>query len=170
MIEVMIVIGIAALIMSMGIPSFVKLLNKDPMRQSIADILEACGEARAQAIITGAPFELRFRPGDRSMNIGAAARESESGEPGETGETGRRPAAPQRTGKGYPKQISENVRIEMLDVNLTELKDADEARVRFYPNGTSDEFTIVIAWAQSNEYLQITLDSITGMASMRAIR
>ena len=29
----------------------------------------------------------------------------------------------------------------MLDINLTEYKDADVARVRFYPNGTCDELT-----------------------------
>ena len=32
----------------------------------------------------------------------------------------------------------------MLDVNFAEYKEADVARVRFYPNGTSYEFTMVI--------------------------
>ena len=170
MIEVMFVIGIIAMIMSMGIPAFVKVLNKDPMRQTISDMLEACSEARAQAIISGMPAELRIRPGERSVSIGAATRESDSSEPVDEAQRESRPAPRQVTGKGFPKHISDRVNIEMLDVNLKEMKDADEARIRFYANGTSDELTLIFSWPQSNEYRQITLDSISGLASVGNIR
>jgi Tfp pilus assembly protein FimT len=170
MIELMFVIGIAAMIMSLGIPAFVKVLNKDPMRQTISDMLEACTEARAQAIISGAPAELRIRPGDRSVAIGVAARQSNSSEPSQETQSENRPAPRQVTGKGFPKHISDQLTIEMLDVNLKEMKDEDEARIRFYPNGASDEFTLIVSWSKSNEYRQISLDSISGLASVSTIR
>jgi hypothetical protein len=41
-------------------------------------------------------------------------------------------------------RFSEPVSIEMLDVDLTEYKDADEVKVWFYPNGVCDELTLIL--------------------------
>lgn len=52
--------------------------------------------------------------------------------------------------------------VDMLDVNLTEYKDSDEARVRFYPNGTSDELTVILH-NEKGEYFKIALEATTGL-------
>jgi hypothetical protein len=52
----------------------------------------------------------------------------------------------------------------MLDVNLSEYKDSDEARVRFYPNGTSDELTVIIrSPSEKNEIFKMALEATTGL-------
>ena len=51
----------------------------------------------------------------------------------------------------------------MLDVNFRECKDDEEARVRFYPNGTCDEFTIILHSAANGESKKITLELVTAM-------
>ena len=56
----------------------------------------------------------------------------------------------------------------MLDVNLVEYKDADEARVRFFPNGTSDEMTLILH--SGDQYREIALEVTTGLASMEVIQ
>ena len=56
----------------------------------------------------------------------------------------------------------------MLDINLTEYKDAGEARVRFFPDGTSDEMTLIIH--SGDQYRKITLEVTTGLASVEAIQ
>jgi len=52
----------------------------------------------------------------------------------------------------------------MLDVNLTEYKDADEVRVHFYPDGTSEEMTLIIH--AEGQYRKISLEVTTGLASV----
>jgi hypothetical protein len=65
-------------------------------------------------------------------------------------------------------QFADSITIDMLDINLLEYKDADEARVRFFPNGTSDEMTLVLH--SGDQYLKITLEVTTGLASVEVIR
>ena len=52
----------------------------------------------------------------------------------------------------------------MLDVNFIEYKDAEEAHVRFFPNGTSDELTVILH--SGTEYRKITLEPTTGLANV----
>ena len=58
----------------------------------------------------------------------------------------------------------DNLVIDMIDVNLSEYKDSEEARVRFYPNGTADELT-VIAHSIRGEYFKMSLEATTGLPS-----
>ena len=52
--------------------------------------------------------------------------------------------------------------VQLVDVNFVEMMDEPEARVRFYPNGTSDEFTIVYSW--HGKQRTVMLDVVTGLA------
>jgi hypothetical protein len=56
----------------------------------------------------------------------------------------------------------------MLDINLLEYKDSDEARVRFFPNGTSDEMTLVLQ--SGDDYRKITLEVTTALTSVGVIK
>jgi prepilin-type N-terminal cleavage/methylation domain-containing protein len=169
LIEVMIVIGIAALVMAVGVPFVYNVLHRDPFRQAVADIMEACSHTRAQAIFSGTTAELRILPRERlfQAGTGGSARKPSSEEIEEPTLSTRPPASP--PAKAFSAHISDDIIIELLDVNFHPYKDAEEARVRFFPNGTSDEFTIVLQYA-GQQWRKISLDPVTGMADMGVIK
>jgi hypothetical protein len=61
--------------------------------------------------------------------------------------------------------FSDQIAIEMLDVNLTEYGSAESVGVRFYPNGTSDEMTIILRSA-AGEWRKIALEITTGLTTV----
>ncbi len=171
LLELMIVIGIMGMIMTIGLPSFLNMLSKDTMRQAVSDVMEVCSEARAQAIIKGVPSELRFNVQDRTFSISSLAVPTQILNPATEFATTPPDMAPAASAKSpLTKRIPEELNIEMLSVNFLEKKDEDEARVRFYPNGTCDEFTIVLQWPEKQLYRKITLDIITSLPDVEVIK
>jgi len=169
----MIVIALMGIIMTMGVPIVYRVFHPAPMSQAIKSIIEVCSNARARAILHGQETEVVFHPRDRRFEVsGSPAPSSSKG-----GEVARAPApappAPEMrgppTGSGLSGQFSDRLILEMLDVNLTEYRDADEARVRFYPNGTCDELTVILR-SDRNEWKKISLEITTGLASVSDVR
>ncbi len=154
LVEIMIVIGIMGLIMAMGIPSVVNSLRKEGMRKAVGDLTEACSHARANAILSGQTAELIFHPKDRSFSVGAPSGGDEE--------------HPVKT-SGFSATFPENVAIEILGVNFQELQEADEAKVKFFSNGMSDEFTILLR-SDKGEYRKISLETVTGLADVEVVR
>jgi prepilin-type N-terminal cleavage/methylation domain-containing protein len=138
LIEIMIVIAIMALVLAVGVPSIFRAAERDSLRAVVNGIVEACSMARAQAILSGQTQELIIRPLDGTIS------------------------AP---GMSEPVVIPNFVQIELLGVNFVELQTAEEARVRFFPNGTSDEFTIVLR-SDKNEWRKISLETVTALADV----
>jgi len=134
----MIVIAIMALVLAVGVPSIFRAAERDSLRAVVNGIVEACSMARAQAILSGQTQELIIRPLDGTIS------------------------AP---GMSEPVVIPNFVQIELLGVNFVELQTAEEARVRFFPNGTSDEFTIVLR-SDKNEWRKISLETVTALADV----
>jgi prepilin-type N-terminal cleavage/methylation domain-containing protein len=171
LLELMIVIGIMGMILTIGMPSFLNMLSKDAMRQAVSDVMEICSEARAQAIIKGVPSELCFNVHDRIFSITTLAAPAQTPNPASEFADPSPQAAPTASGRSnLTKHLSEDLDIEMLSVNFVEKKDEDEARVRFYPNGTCDEFTIVLQWPAKQLYRKITLDIITSLPDVEVIK
>jgi prepilin-type N-terminal cleavage/methylation domain-containing protein len=67
LIEILIVVGIIGLTLTLGVPAFVKALQKEGMRKAQSDLLEACKNARGEAILKAAPQDLIFRPLDKTF-------------------------------------------------------------------------------------------------------
>lgn len=162
LIEIMIVVAIIGVVLAAGIPSLYRAMRRDTFRQAVTDVLEACSHARARAILEGVPTELRFHFVDNTwtFEVGASA----GGKPGAGGGGGEVEAYQPMSGAGLSGRIGESILVEMLDVNFAEYVDVGEARVRFYPNGTSDEFHLVLR-SDRNEQRLITLEVVTGLAS-----
>ena len=59
--------------------------------------------------------------------------------------------------------LPDSVDIAMLDINLLDYGASEEARVRFFPNGTCDELTLVLH--SHDEWEKITLEFSTAIAS-----
>jgi hypothetical protein len=58
--------------------------------------------------------------------------------------------------------------IEGLGINNFDYTDSEEARVRFFANGTSDEMTLVLS--ANGEYRKITLEVTTALATVGSVR
>jgi hypothetical protein len=68
----------------------------------------------------------------------------------------------------FSARLNENVAVTLLYVNLKDQMEADETRVHFYPNGTSDEFTMIVQ--AGNGMRKISLESVTALATVQVIQ
>lgn len=153
LIELMIVIGIIVIMLGVGVPAFVRSTRQVPLKETVNELMEGLKQARATAILSGVPTDLMINLESRSISLQRVA-----GEAVESAETRMGNAAP----TGFQGHVHEEVSVEMLDVNLRDQLEAGGARVRFHPNGTSDEFTIVLR-SLENEWRKISLETITGL-------
>lgn len=159
-----------AIVIAMGMPAIYRALRQEGIRKACADLMEGCTQARAQAILQGVPTDLVIRSEDGQLSVQSAP------------EPARRPrneltinladgtshyGQPQRT--AFSGRLPDNVGVQMLDVNFRDHMEFEEARVRFYPNGTSDEFTIVLR-SEEGEIRKISLEVVTGLPTMEVLR
>jgi prepilin-type N-terminal cleavage/methylation domain-containing protein len=156
LIEIMIVVSIMALVMLTSIPFIRSGLHKEALGEAVREVEEVCSSARRKAILQGAMAEIIFRPKERTFQVagGAAGPSDATASPDAT-------TAPPAN-SGLSGRISDSLVVDMLDVNLTEYKDSEEARVRFYPNGTSDELTLILH-NEKGQYFKIALEAVTGL-------
>lgn len=139
------VVGIIGLIMALGAPTLFKFFHKEGFRKSVGDLRDACSNARSRAILGQTTTELVFHPRQKSCEVSGGA----------AGGWG---------GWATTAKFGDNVTIEMLDVNLNEYKDEELARVRFFPNGTCDEMTLILR-SDQNAQCGVMLEITTGLAT-----
>lgn len=160
LIEIMIVVAILAIVMTMGLPAIYRLSKKEDLRKAVSDIVEVCSNARALAILRGTTVTLRIRPQEGRFDVNAAPA------PGPTdGSNFAPPAVSPAPRAGLSAQISDHLAFEMVDVNFIEHKEDEEARVRFFSDGTCDEMTVVLR-SMKNEYRKISLEITTSLATV----
>jgi prepilin-type N-terminal cleavage/methylation domain-containing protein len=140
LIEIMIVVAIIGLICAMGLPGIMKVMQKEGMRKAISDVTDVCASARAKAIISQKTTAVMFRPGDKTFGV-------------EGGGAGQ--------GSAYVSQskLPDGVDFAMLDINQQDYGASEWAKVQFFPNGTSDEMTIVLH--DRHDWRKITLEFST---------
>jgi hypothetical protein len=165
----MVVVGIMAVIMTVAIPFMGQQLHKDSMRQALADITEACTQARARAILNGVATEVRIRPVERLISA------VESGGARGTGPSFGVDVEPavEHSGGGasiFSAKLSQHILIEFIGVNLIpDLQQLDEVSCMFYPNGTSDELVVLIR-SDRGEIRKITTEVVTGIPDVEVVR
>ena len=159
LIEIMVVVAIMAIVMLMSIPFIRNNLRKESLAEAMRQLEEVCGSARRKAILQGSMAEIIFHPKERTFQVvGGTATPAPANSDATSPEATTAPAAH----SGESGRIPDDLFIDMLDVNLSEYKDSDEARVRFYPNGTADELTI-ICHSEKGEYFKMALEATTGL-------
>jgi prepilin-type N-terminal cleavage/methylation domain-containing protein len=167
MLEIMMVVAIIGLIMTMSVPAILRTMHQEPLRKAVNDVKTICYNARAQAIFHGVTTTVVFHPQSGEVALSSlAATNSTDGFAPETS-SGEANAATHASALNSTK-FDDSIIVDMLDINLSENKDAGEARVRFFPDGTSDEMTLVIH--SGDQYRKITLEVTTGRASVEAIQ
>lgn len=158
LIEMMIVLAMAALFMAIGVPQFMRSLNKEGFRKATSDLMEGFSTARAKAILSGGMAELVIRPKDMSISVIGGGVSQENQEKG-----------PKIESPSFSAQMPTGVYWEILGVNNVELQEEEEVRVRFFPNGTCDEFDAVFR-GPNGEMRRVTLEVITGIADMETVK
>jgi prepilin-type N-terminal cleavage/methylation domain-containing protein len=145
LVEIVIVVMIIGLIMAWGLPTFVQTFKRSPLQQAVHDMLEGCSAARAAAILSGKTTELVVANEDgHTTNVSVQG------------------------GGGFSASIPDSIGFEMLAVNFRNIiqEGGNEVHVRFFPNGTSDEFTAVMLEPTTGKRRTVQLDVVTGMAKL----
>jgi prepilin-type N-terminal cleavage/methylation domain-containing protein len=168
LIELMIVIGIAAIIVAAGLPPFVRGLRKEGLRKAVSDVVEGCSHARAQAILHGLPTELVIRAEDGQISVGPAAGRRPEEAPDLSLKSEGRSSSSAASAAAFKANLPEDIAVKLLYVNFKDQMEYPEAHVRFFPNGTCDEFTVILSSATAEQ--QISLDVVTGLADVKIIR
>lgn len=145
LIEIMVVVAIMGVVLAAGVPSIRNFLHREGFRKTVNDIAEVCKAARARAIVQGVPTQVVFYPQDRRCEVAGGSGAGGSG------------------GLAVTAELDQGTIIDMLDVNLTERRDDEVARVTFYPEGTCDEMLLILR-SDHNEQRGIQLEITTGLA------
>jgi prepilin-type N-terminal cleavage/methylation domain-containing protein len=158
LIEIMLVVGILGIVLAMGLPPMVRVIQREPLRQAVTDVVQALTDARAQAILQGIPAEVVLQ-GDGLIRVPmpqpvrlADAREGEDLD--WAGVTSARPV--------FEARLHEEVMVRSIQLNLVEMLEATEVRITFHPNGMSDDFTMWLEDTRGGRET-ISLDPITGL-------
>ena len=78
---------------------------------------------------------------------------------------GPQPAVAGKAGS-LQTRLPDGVVIEAILAAGEDATDSELARVRFYPNGTSDEMNLVLYRPETNERRQLWLEIVTGLADL----
>ena len=151
------------IVMTMSVPIVYKVWRKAPMRKAVSDVVEVCSHARARAIMQGTITEVVFHPKENRLELaGAASAPRPASEPGGAPEPAPRRLPVPASRRSFPTEVI----IETLDINMSgvEYNDAEEARVRFYPNGISDEMRMILF--DGRDRIGIELEITTGLANV----
>jgi type II secretory pathway pseudopilin PulG len=168
LIEIMAVVGILGIVLAMGAPPFFRMLQKEGMRKAVDGVVDVCSNARALAILRGTPTEVIFHPLERQCQVGTDGSSAPTQTP--AGENVAPEKPPPQPATGLSAQLPANIDIEMLDINFLEYNESDMARVRFFPNGTSDEMTLILHSMKNDERRKISLEGTTGLAMVGDVR
>ena len=169
LIEIMIVVAIIGLIAAMGVPAILQTLRKEGMHKAVSEVHTLLNDARAWAILRGRTTEVVFHPAEKRLEIADAPLDESQTPP--TGapmnNSGTTPPTPSPSNTKGPVVLPDNVDIAMLDINLLDFGASDVARVRFFPNGTCDELTLILH--SGDEWQKITLEFSTALASVSPV-
>ena len=178
LIELMVVMGLMMIIIAVGVPRMVQG-NRTPLGESLNAVMEACAAARRQAILSGSTAKVTIRGAEegtgflisagagggkpKAANV-ADANADLGGFPDETSKPTPKPGG----GIGLNGRIHDEVAIHFISVNFNDPLEEDQVEVKFYFNGTSDEFTIGMRHEYGDQVLRfVQLDSVTGLAYIK---
>ena len=153
----MVVVAIIGLIAAMGLPSIIMALQKDGMRKAVSDVEDVCFEARKDAIIDKRTTAVVFHPQENRLEVEGVAVASDGS--GSTKDNS--------SGKVTSAVLPDGIAFAMVDINLQDYLESPVARVFFYPNGTSDEMTLILLGRGQKQ--MITLEFSTGLPSASGV-
>ena len=174
LVELMVAVGIMAVILTIAIPSIYRVLHPDSMAKAVNDVMDACRQARSHAIMNGVTVALKIQPRERTLQVMTAPVRSDpqaATDPSVFRFEGAEMVRDEPTGSAvFTAKLSDKIFFEFLGVNLIpDLQEFDEVSCLFYPNGTSDEMAMVLR-SEANEWRKITTEVVTGSADYEVVR
>jgi prepilin-type N-terminal cleavage/methylation domain-containing protein len=164
LIEVMVVVAIMGLIAAMGVPSLFQVFRKEGMRKAVSDVMDACSEARAQAVFSGRTTFLIIYPKENRWEVSTTPVGSQATLGGSSDNPVTPPPKSSSPWKAAASgKLPDNVQFVMVDINLMDFLGYDQAYVQFHPDGTCEETTLVLH--SSDEWRKITLEFATSLAT-----
>ncbi len=173
LIEVMLVVAILIIALAFSYPAIKEAVHREPMTQAVKDVMDACRNARAQAILTGQTTELRVYPQQLRVEVGTVSGDVQPGATDtpapssvsvDTIGGGSGPAYNPKNPFAASAQLPNEVRFELVSVYSADFTQDEVARVRFYPNGTSDEMMLILQ--DGADERRITLESVTALVEI----
>ena len=140
LIEIMIVVAIIGLMAAMGLPSMLRMVQKDGMRKAVEDVKNLLGDVRANAILKNQTAHVSFYPADNRIDSSI----------------------------GKSVTLPEGVAMEAIGINLMDFSESEVSRARFFSNGTCDELTLVLH--SGDDWRKITLEFSTALASAEPLK
>ena len=153
--------------------------NRTPLGESLNAVMEACAAARRQAILTGSTSRVTIRGAEEGtgfiISAGSGGGRSRAQKDRDINsdmadflDEAPKPAPKPSAGAGFSGRIHDEVAVHFISVNFDESMDKDQVEVKFYSNGTSDEFTIGMRHEYGDAVLRfVQLDSVTGLAYIK---
>ena len=178
LIELMVVMGLMMIVIAIGVPKMVQG-NRSPLGESLNAVMEACAAARRQAILSGGTSRVTIRGAEEGtgfiITAGSGGSRSSVQKDGDINsdmadflDETPRPAPKPSVAAGFSGRIHDEVAIHFIAVNFNDPMDEDQVEVKFYSNGTSDEFTIGMRHEFGDAVLRfVQLDSVTGLAYIK---
>jgi Tfp pilus assembly protein FimT len=148
----MIVGGIIGMIAAIGAPTLYQMFHRKGMAKLVAEMTDLCTQARTRAILTGDKTRILFFPQERRCVL----------------EGGAVPGAVRLGGNASTEVVFEDsITLSALMIGMIkyDFKDDEVAWVWFYPNGTSDEMSLVVH-SDKNEWRVFNLETATGMVTV----
>lgn len=140
LIELMVVVAIIGLMAAMGLPSMLRMVQKDGMRKAVSDVTELLTDTRADAILKGHTADVSFHPADNRLDSSI----------------------------GKSVTLPDGVAMEAIGINLMDFSESEVSRVRFFQNGTCDELTLVLH--SGEDWRKITLEFSTAIPSAEPLK
>jgi prepilin-type N-terminal cleavage/methylation domain-containing protein len=168
LVELLVAIAIGLIILGLAVPTLRKAI-RPPLAQATRDFLDACIQARSRAIMESRAMQIVIRDGGGEITVEPAPE-------GVTGATNGVSAVSylrRMEGDGpepyFARRFADGVAFEAISVNQRNFMDAPAAAVRFFPNGTADQFDGVMSWHRG-EARRLTVEVMTGIADVENVR
>ena len=189
LVELLVVVAIMGIVLTISVPFMNSAINGNKgMTGAMKGVQEACKFARDWAILQQRTHVLRIRPAEGIFEVGPSSGASggiggdsgsrteqyianqaqqQSFSPNVAGKEWRMEGGKSSGGSGsFSMTLPPGVVIEGLGVNGEDWTEDEVARVRFNPNGTCDEMSVVLYHAESNERRNIYLEVVTGLSDI----
>jgi prepilin-type N-terminal cleavage/methylation domain-containing protein len=172
LIELLVAAAIAGLLMMTAVP-YVREVRKDPLVRAVTALVDACREARLQAILKDTPHQVVIYENggalgveavprvERRMGAGASALGHSEREDSE----GDEPA----TRRGFHATLDDEVAFRVLLVNGRDQMTESAVTIRFFPNGTCDALDAELQWLR-HDARRVSLDILTGQLTVVGVQ
>jgi prepilin-type N-terminal cleavage/methylation domain-containing protein len=166
LVELLVAVAIGLIILGLAIPTLREGL-RPPIAQATKDFLDASQHARSRAIMESRTMQIAIRNAGRELTVEEAP-EGVLGAANGVSPTSFKDPGFLGSAPSFSREFPEEVLYERIDVNTLSFLQSPATAIRFYPNGTSDQFAAVITWRRTEPRL-LTIDMMTGLAEAKAL-